>query len=191
MLDFGRERRKFTVEEYLSLEQQAQTRSEFFQGELYAMTGGSLNHNRIVNNLARLLGSSLVGGKCEVFTSDVRLHVQAHDLFTYPDVLVICGEPQLYKDRTDTVTDATLIAEVLSPKTEPYDRGPKSDFYRSLPSLKQILLVEQSSHGVYTSSRQDGDSWLSSHLPVREGLIELPAPGLSIAVEDLYERVKL
>lgn len=189
MLDFGRSHRKFTVDEYLTLEEKAQEKSEFFQGELYAMTGGSLNHNRILNNLAGKLGHALSSGECEIFTSDVRLFVEAHDLFTYPDLMVVCGEPRLFRTRADTLTDATVIIEVLSPGTEAYDKGPKSEFYRSLPSLKQLLLVQQSSPGVFSSVRQTGDSWLTSHIPIGEGCIEVPCLELSLSIEEMYRRV--
>ena len=189
MLEFHRRHRKFTVEEYFRLEEDASERSEFLQGELYAMTGGTLDHNRILNNLARKLASKLGDGNCEVFTSDVRLFVEAHNLFTYPDLMVVCGPAQLYPGRQDTITDAKLIVEVLSPSTAAYDRGPKSDFYRSLPALEQLLLVEQSSPAVYSSFRQEGDSWLTSHLPIREGAVELPCLGLTLSVAEIYQNV--
>ncbi len=187
--EFDRPHRKFTVDEYFSLEEQASERSEFLQGELFAMTGGTLDHNRILNNLARTLAGALSGGECEVFTSDVRLHVAAHNLFTYPDLMVVCGEPQFYPKRSDTITAARVVIEILSPSTEAYDKGPKSDFYRSLPSLEQLLLVEQSAPGVYSSVRHSADSWLTSHLPLREGTVELPSLKLTLSVSEIYENV--
>lgn len=189
MLEFDRPHRKFTVEEYLSLEEQAAERSEFLNGELYAMTGGTLDHNRILNNLARTLAGALSGGECEVFTSDVRLHIASHNLFTYADLMIVCGEPQLFNNRSDTLTAARVVIEILSPSTEAYDKGPKSDFYRSLPSLEQILLVEQTAPGVYSSVRHSEDSWLTSHLPLREGTVELPSLKLALSISEIYENV--
>lgn len=189
MLEFHRPRRKFTVDEYFSLEEKAVERSEFLDGELYAMTGGTLDHNRILNNIARSLASQLVGGTCEVFTSDVRLYVEAHNLFTYPDLMVVCGKPQLYQGRQDTLTSAKIVLEVLSPSTSAYDKGPKSNFYRGLPDLEQILLVEQSAPAVYSSQRQQGDTWLTSHLPLRDGTVDLPSLGLTLTISEIYQNV--
>ena len=110
--------RRFTAAEYLRLESDSATRSEFHDGVIYAMTGGSLDHNRIVCNLVHQLRLGLEGSACEVFSSDVRLAVQAHQLFTYPDVMVVCGSPALLEGRNDTLTDAKLIIAVLSPSTE-------------------------------------------------------------------------
>ena len=189
MLDFGRTPRRFSIEEYLSLEERATERSEYFQGSIYSMSGGTLNHNRILNNIARKLGEKLEGGDCEVFTSDVRLRVEAHDLFTYPDLMVVCGKAQMYKNRSDTVTDATVLLEVLSPRTKQYDRGPKADFYRSLPSLEQILLVDQEKRAV-TSWEREGDTWVLRDLAFKDGELEFRPLKITIPLDEVYRGVE-
>lgn len=189
MPDFGRTPRYFSVEEYLSLEERATERSEYFQGSIFSMSGGTLNHNRILNNVARKLGEKLEGGDCEVFTSDVRLRVEAHDLFTYPDLMVVCGKPQMYMNRSDTLTDATVLLEVLSPSTKQYDRGPKADFYRSLPSLDQLLLVDQEKRAV-TSWEREGDTWVLRDLAVKDGELEFKPWNFHIPLDEIYRGVE-
>lgn len=131
----------YNVEEYLALEEKAEMRSEYYQGEIFAMTGGSINHNQIVLNLVRLF--SALPKSCRTFAADLRLRVETHDLFTYPDVMVVCGKPEFYEKRTDTITNPVLLIEVLSKSTEAYDRGKKFEFYRALPSLREYILVDQ------------------------------------------------
>ena len=114
----SRQQRRFTPEEYLLLEERAETRSEYCRGEIFAMSGGTVAHNRIVRNILGLLDTALSPSKCEAFPSDLRLYVEKSQLFTYPDVLVVCGELPYLPGRSDTLTDATLLVEVLSPSTQ-------------------------------------------------------------------------
>ncbi len=187
MLDIPRPRRRFTVEEYLLLEERSpESRSEFYNGEIFAMSGGTLEHNRILNNVARFLSTTLATRGCEAFTSDVRLYVESHGLFTYPDILVICGPPKLLPGRKDTVTDAGLIVEVLSPTTESYDRGAKSNFYRAVPSLQQIILISQDEPRVDTLTRQSPEGWLLRNDSVRQGSLALPAFELELPLSTIY-----
>ena len=187
MLDIPRPRRRFTVEEYLLLEEHSpESRSEFHNGEIFAMSGGTLEHNRILNNVARFLSTALAPQGCEAFTSDVRLHVEAHGLFTFPDILVVCGPPNLFPGRKDTVTDASLIVEVLSPTTEAYDRGAKTNFYRSVPSLQQIILISQDEPRVDTLTRQAPAAWLLRNDFIRRGSLTLPVFGLELPLTTIY-----
>lgn len=191
MLESGREPRRFTVEEYLWLEERAQTRNEFLDGHILAMTGGSLNHNRIVNNLVEELRSGLRGGPCEVFQSDVRLYVKRSKLFTYPDILVVCGKTPLMKGRSDTLTDARVVVEVLSPSTETYDRQTKFRLYRGLSSLEEYVVVSQDAVRVERSSRQPSGEWLWKETATLEGSLELPSLGLEIPLRPIYHAVRL
>ena len=124
--------RKLTEAEYLALERAAESKSEFFDGEMFAMAGGSPMHALIAANLIRELGMKLKGRPCKPFTSDLRLKVEATGLLTYPDVSVLCGPLQFAADTDDTVVNPTLLIEVLSDSTEAYDRGEKFQHYRQM-----------------------------------------------------------
>jgi Uma2 family endonuclease len=119
-----------TPEEYLARERLAETKSEYYGGEIFAMAGASLAHARIVRNLVQKLGIRLGAGDCEVFSGDLRLHVPSTGLYTYPDVMVICGSPALTDTDFDTVTNPAVVIEVLSESTKDYDRGQTFENYR-------------------------------------------------------------
>jgi len=127
---------RITPEEYLARERRAASRSEYFAGEMFAMAGASLAHNLIVHNLSRELGNGLRDRPCIVATSDLRVAVHATGLYTYPDVVVLCGEARFLDEQRDTVLNPTVLVEVLSPTTAAYDRGAKFEQYRRLESLR-------------------------------------------------------
>lgn len=187
----ARERRRFTPEEYLLLEERAELKSEYCDGEIYQMTGGSLRHNTIALNVVGELRRALKGRNCQVFSSDVRLYVKRSRLFTYPDVLVVCGAPKLMAGRTDTLTAARLILEVLSPSTESYDRGEKLRLYQGLPSLQEYILVPQDSRDIESHARQGPKKWLWSAAPCQDGQLPLTSLAVSLSVEAIYAGVKL
>ncbi len=119
-------------QEYLTLERQAETKSEYYAGEVFAMAGASRKHNTIVPNLLYLLVGQLKGRSCEVYNSDMRVKVSVTGLYTYPDLTVVCGKPRFDDDQEDTLLNPTVIVEVLSKSTEAYDRGEKFAMYRAL-----------------------------------------------------------
>ncbi len=131
------EKKFCTPEEYLALEREAETKSEYFQGEIFAMAGDGLRHNLIIANLIYRVRLKLEGKPCYVFPSDIRVKVQKNGLYTYPDVTVTCAEPKLEDDRKDTLLNPMVIIEVLSESTEKYDRGNKFRLYRDLESLQE------------------------------------------------------
>src|SRR6266404_1708800 len=130
-----------TPEQYLEIERKAEFKSEYFQGEMFAMAGAREAHNLIALNLAAALHPQLRARPCRAYISDMRVRVSATGLYTYPDILVVCGEPQFLDERRDTLLNPNLIVEVLSPSTEAYDRGRKFEHYRSVESLSEYLLV--------------------------------------------------
>lgn len=184
MLD-QRQRRRFTPEEYLLLEEQALTRSEYYDGEIFAMTGGSLNHNLIQNNLLTALRQRVPSG-CKVYTADVRLLVEKSKLFTYPDVMVVCGPPPLMAGRQDTLTDARVIVEVLSASTESYDRNLKFDLYRGLPSLADYVLVAQDEIRVDRHHRQEDGDWVWRRSTSLQEALELLSLEVRIPLDEIY-----
>lgn len=136
-------KQRCSAQEYLELERRAATKSEFFAGEIFAMTGASRDHNLIVANLVRELTLELKGRPCETYPSDMRVKVNATGLYTYPDLAVVCGPPQFDDEQKDTLLNPTLIVEVLSISTEAYGRGKKFAHYRKIGSLAEVLLVSQ------------------------------------------------
>lgn len=182
-----RQRRLFTHQEYLQFEEQSETKSEYYQGEIYAISGASVAHNQLVRNLTLELGSALRGGPCQLFVAALRLHVKAQDLFTYPDLFVVCGTLARLEGRSDTLTDATLIIEVLSPSTEAYDRGQKFLFYQNLPSFREYLLVSQERQQVELHTLQRPGQWLSTQSDT--GDIVLESIGVTLNLDELYTDV--
>ncbi|MFA7484049.1 MAG: Uma2 family endonuclease [Vulcanimicrobiota bacterium] len=183
-----RQRRLFTPEEYLAIEEKSPTKSEYYQGEIFAMSGASLAHAQIVRNLTADLHNALRGSSCQVFGSDLRLQVTTSGLFTYPDLYVVCGEPVLLSGRTDTVTDATLIVEVLSPSTEFYDRGEKFLLYQGLPSFREYLLVSQDQKKIEYHVKSGRNSWRSDI--IEENSLTLESIGHELSLEEVYREVK-
>ncbi|MDQ2712171.1 MAG: Uma2 family endonuclease [Acidobacteriota bacterium] len=172
-------------EEYLERERHAETRSEYLRGEVFAMAGGSLRHARIITSLVRRLAEK-VGNYCDVYSTDVRLAIPMAQLYTYPDVMVVCG--QLLPSE-DTVSDPILIVEVLSDSTKSYDRGDKFHYYRSLPSLMEYMTVAQDKIHVEHWVRQPSAQWLFTELTDAAAALQLPSLSLELRIADIYEKV--
>lgn len=179
----------YTADAYLALERRAEQRSEYLAGEIIAMTGASRRHNLIVVNLAACLRHQARAAGCEIYVSDMRVHVPAADLFTYPDLAAAGGEPVFDDAQLDTLLNPVLLIEVLSPSTEDYDRGRKFAFYRTLPSLRDYLLVAQDRVHVEHFVRQDEGEWLLSETDDPAATIALPALGAEITVREIYDGV--
>jgi len=180
-----------TPEEYLALERKAEVRSEYLDGDMVAMSGGSREHNLIVGNLVREMGLQLKGRPCEVYPSDMRVKVSATGLYTYPDDTVVCGEPQLEDERRDTLLNPTVIFEVLSDSTESYDRGSKFAHYRKVPSLVEYVLVSQREYRIEQYVRQPDGPWLRSEVRGLNGNLVLPSIQSSMEMAQIYERIEI
>jgi Uma2 family endonuclease len=177
-----------TAEEYLALERQAETRSEYIEGEMVAMTGGTWAHGLVIGNLVYSLKSRLQGGSCSVIPSDLRVRTSP-EIYSYPDVVVICGEPSFADGQGDILTNPILIVEVLSPSTESYDRGRKFESYQLLDSLKEYVLVAQDRPRVEHFLRQDGHVWLYTEVSGLDSSVSLTSIGCQIPLAEIYERV--
>lgn len=183
-------RRHLTIEQYFEREEKREDRSEYFRGELFLMGGGTLEHNTIIFNLVSDLRPALRGGSCKLYGQDLRLWVDAYQLFTYPDLLLLCGSPKLFPGRKDTVTDANLIVEVLSPSTRDYDAGDKFKFYRSLPSFQEYLMISQDEYRVEHHWRQAASRWLLTEFTEPDATIPLATlPGVHLTMSSIYEGV--
>lgn len=175
-------------EQYLNLERRAETKSEYLNGETFAMTGASRRHNRIALNLAIALDSQLKSKGCEVYVSDMRVKIPVGDFYVYPDVTVACGAPRFEDSEVDTLLNPVIIIEILSKSTEDYDRGTKFVHYRTLPSLAEYLLVSQEERRVEHLVRQ-ASGWLLTEFTHLEDVVELPSVGARMALSEIYDRV--
>ena len=178
-----------TPEEYLAFERKAENKNEYVNGEIFAMTGASRKHNLIVGNLVRELGQQLKGKPCEVYPGEMRVKAPASRSYVYPDVVVVCSEPQFEDDHFDTLLNPTLVVEVLSKSTESYNRLAKSSYYRTIESLSEYLLVSQEEYRVEQYLKQADGRWLLSDVRLLESLIELTSIGCSLALRDIYDRI--
>jgi Uma2 family endonuclease len=181
--------RRVSIETYLAAERQAETKSEYLDGEVFAMSGASRRHNLIALNVAASVHGQLRGRACEAYAGDMRVHVPATGLYTYPDVTVVCGEPRFDDSELDTLLNPTLVIEVLSPSTEGYDRGKKFVYYRTLESLREYVLVAQDEIRVELFTRQGDGHWLLSEAGRVDETISLASIGCELRLADVYERV--
>jgi Uma2 family endonuclease len=181
---------RVTPEEYLALERAAPSKSEYFDGELFAMSGASRRHNLISLNIGAELRAQLRDRPCEVYTSDMRVKVSLSGLYTYPDVVVACEEPAFEDTVGDTLLNPTLLVEVLSKSTADYDRGSKFEHYRTLASLQEYLLVAQEKSHVVHYVRQSDLTWLLEETHDSATTIRLPSIGCDLALAEVYAKVR-
>jgi Uma2 family endonuclease len=182
---------RMTPEEYLALERKAKYKSEYLNGEIFAMSGASREHNLISVNIGAALHGQLRERRCEVYNSDMRVQVRSTGLYTYPDVVVVCGEPQFADAELDTLLNPTLIVEVLSPSTEDYDRGTKFEHYRTLTSLQEYVLVAQDRCHVVHYTRQADNTWILAETTRRDDQIFLPSIACHLSLAEVYAKVRI
>ena len=178
----------FTPEEYIALERKAEYKNEYFNGHIIAMAGASSEHNLITGDIFYGLYPQLIGHNCDIFISDMRVRASLGDAYFYPDVVVVCGEPEFEDDVFDTLLNPIVIVEVLSPSTEAYDRGEKFTRYKHLASLQEYLLVSQDKVWV-EHHRRHGTQWVLSHYRALEDVLPLPSIGCELPLRDIYARV--
>ena len=177
-----------TPEQYLALERQAETKSEYFAGEIFAMAGASREHSLISSNVLGDLWSQLREGPCTVYNSDMKVRsTQEH--FAYPDVTVVCGEAQFGGEEREVLLNPTLIVEVLSPSTEAWDRGGKFEQYRQRESLQEYVLIAQDRPHVERYARQADGQWLLTEVNGLEAVLALPSIGGELALAEVYRKV--
>ena len=183
----NRVERKWTVDEYLAYEADAEIKHEYIDGDIFAMSGGTRKHSRIITNVTTEIGLQLRDTACNIDSSDLR--VKINDLrYVYPDLSVVCGDEIFTNENETTLTNPTLIVEVMSPSSEKYDTGMKSTMYRSLPSLKAYLTIDQSQVFVQLYTRQD-DGWLLQEFDKRDQIIPLPMIKADLPLNEVYRDV--
>lgn len=146
----------------MTLERMSKTKNEYYRGEIFAMSGASFQHNQIASALIKDIGVHLENARCNIFGSDLRVHTQFQSFYTYPDAVVICGEPSFVDREFDTIVNPAILFEILSPSTEEYDRTIKFDFYKNIPSLQQYVLIDSQKMLIEIFTKQnDYKTWLS------------------------------
>jgi Uma2 family endonuclease len=179
-----------TPQEYLARERKADFKSEYYRGEMFAMAGATWEHTLIKDNTARETGQQLRDGPCRVLTSDLRVRVDATGLYTYPDIIVVCDEPQFEDKMFDTLLNPRVLMEVLSDSTEKYDRGGKFKHYRQVPSLQEYILIAQDEPLVERHVRQPNGDWLMTEFRGLEQTFAFTSIPVKIALADIYRGVE-
>jgi Uma2 family endonuclease len=180
----------YTPEEYLAIERNCEGKSEYYGGEIFAMSGASERHNLIAGNILAGLHAQFRGRPCKVYMSDMRVKVSPTGLYTYPDVVALCGEARFDDEQKDTLLNPTLIIEVLSKSTEAYDRGEKFKHYRKVDSLSEYLLISQERHQVDHYVRQPDNHWLLSEASNLDDTVNLPSINCVLALNEIYDKVE-
>lgn len=180
--------KKWTVEEYLAFERASDEKHEYYAGEIFATSGASRRHNIIVINAGTTLNAQLAERPCEVYPSDMRVKVSAIK-YTYPDVCVVCGEPQFADSEFDTLLNPTVLIEVLSDSTEDYDRGKKFKHYMGISSLQEYVLIAQDEVRVDHFIRQADGDWLLSYATAFDTRMALPSIACTLRLADVYRKV--
>ncbi|HEY9612843.1 Uma2 family endonuclease [Allocoleopsis sp.] len=183
------EKRFYSPEEYLALEEAADYKSEYIDGEIIPMAGGSTNHNQIALNFSTELNFTFKKLDYRVFMIDVRLWIPKRRIYTYPDVMVVAGEPEYYNDRTDTITNPRVIIEVLSPSTKKYDRSKKFEAYRTIPPFEEYLLIDTTRRYIEHFSKTDNKRWSFRDYDESDEAIALSSVSFEISLADIYNKV--
>lgn len=185
------DKRYYSPQEYLALEEAADYKSEYIDGEIVPMAGGSTNHNQIAGNFYAELSFAFKKLDYRVFMSDVRLWLPQQHIYTYPDVMVVVGEPEYYNNRTDTLTNPSVIIEVLSPSTKGYDRSKKFEAYRTIPKFQEYLLIDQTRIYIEHFSKTDKKRWSFCEYDQSDDAIALSSLSFEVSLADIYNKVNL
>jgi Uma2 family endonuclease len=183
------EKRYYTPEEYLALEEKAEYKSEYHDGVIISMTGGTTNHNQITGNIYMALRLALKGQEYDVFISDVRLWIPRIRSYVYPDVMVIAGKPEYYENRKDTIINPHVIIEVLSKSTKGYDRGDKFSYYKTIPTFQEYILIDQTKIAIEQYSKQSNKRWSYCEYDEEDAGLLFNSFQVEVPLVDIYEKV--
>lgn len=187
-VDYGK--RKYTIEEYLEMENEAPEKHEYFGGEIFAMSGAKMSHNEISSNLIMLTRSRLKGKNCKSYGSDARIHIEANTLFTYPDISIVCGDVLTLNNDDMNVLNPSVIIEVLSPSTKNYDRGEKFRLYRDIPALREYILVDSESVDIEAFRLNENQRWELEEYNLPGEQLYIKAIGEYFSISEIYDGVK-
>lgn len=180
----------FSPEEYFDMEEAAEYKSEYYHGEIFAMSGASLNHNIIAGNTFASLHGSLHDSGCIVFSSDMKIQVDEAEHYAYPDISVVCGDVEFANNRNDTITNPIVIFEVLSKSTMDYDRGSKFAAYRNISSLKDYILINQYTFHVEYFYKNKAGTWSLDEFKNPDDVFKIRSVDAELSLDTIYTRVK-
>lgn len=183
-------KQKFTIEEYLVMEEAAIEKHEYYRGDIFAMSGAKMPHIRISRNLLVELTNKLIGKRCQPYGSDMRIHIKANTLFTYPDISIICGEPETLNNDNWNVVNPAVIIEILSPSTKNYDRGEKFKLYREIPTSKEYILMDAENVHIEIFRRNESDCWELEEYNATEQALYIRTIHENISIAAIYTGVK-
>jgi Uma2 family endonuclease len=182
--------KQYSIEDYLALERVAEHKSEYEAGKVVAMSGGTINHGIIGNNINTELNIALKGKKfCVTINGDVRIWIEKAKSFVYPDAMVIFGEIETYENDQNSIINPILVVEVLSKSTESYDRGDKFHKYCSLPSFKEYVLIDQNKPVIDVLYKEDSSYWKMTTAIGLDKSITLNSIGITLKLEDIYQNI--
>ena len=184
-------KKKWTVDEYLAMESVSQEKHEYFQGDIFPMSGASVTHNGIVSNIQGNLFMKLMNKPCKAYGSDLRIHVERNQLFTYPDISIVCGDVQTMNDDGVNVLNPSVIFEVLSKTTRNYDSGEKFVLYRGIPALKEYILVDSERIYVESFRINEAGNWELREFKTIDQVLELSTVSITLPIADIYKGVKM
>ena len=182
--------RKFTPDEYLALERTAEYKSQYYRGQIFAMPGGTKRHNMIGANVIGSLVMQLQKKRCRVYSSDMKVMVEATGLITYPDASIACDEEKFYDQDESVLLNPTLVVEILSPSTELYDRGTKSEHFRKIPSLNEYVLITQDRIHIERFTRNAEGHWTLAEVDQPGQVLRLESIACDLSVDDIYAKVQ-
>lgn len=183
--------KKYTIEEYLEMEEASQERHEYYQGEIFAMSGPKVPHGIISGNTFLALGTKLKGKSCRPFNGEQRIHIEKNSLFTYPDISIVCGDVETRNNDDWNILNPTVIIEILSPSTRDYDRGQKFKLYRDVPSLKEYILIDSEFINVEVFFLNDENHWELREYKSIENSFILKSVQVQLDLKEIYEGTKL
>jgi len=177
-------------QEYFAMEEAAEYKSEYYQGEIFAMSGASFNHNVIAGNTFTALHNSLSDSDCIVFTSDMKIQVDRESHYTYPDISIACGEIEFAENRKDVIANPLVIIEILSDSTKDYDRGSKFTAYRNIASLKDYILIDQYSYHIEYFHKDESGKWSLDEFKNMGDTFKISSINVELSLKKIYNRVK-
>jgi Uma2 family endonuclease len=183
--------KKYTIEEYLEMEQASQEKHEYYQGEIFAMSGPKVQHGIISGNIFGVLFNRLKGKSCRPFNGEQRVHIEKNTLFTYPDIFVVCGQIETRNNDDWNILNPVVIVEILSPSTRDYDRGQKFKLYRDIPALKEYVLIDSESINVEVFFLNKENHWELREYKSIENYFVLESIQVKLELREVYEGSKL
>lgn len=179
----------YPSEEYLTLEEKAETKHEYRDGEIIEMAGATINHNRISGNIYAHLNFLLRDKESDVFMSDVKIYIPEYNVYTYPDVMIVADKPIYQEKSNTTILNPLVIIEVLSLSTQDYDRGQKFKYYRSVKSLQEYILIDQYEYAIEQFAKNQQQKWVLTEYKNQAEILKLESLSGQISLKDIYQKV--